>query len=435
MNASDKELFREAEEVLRENWRGGYTIPSPTLYPFQWLWDSGFIALGLAYIDPERAVGEIESLFVGQWDNGMIPHIIFHRENDAYYPGPGVWRTPPKGPDAPRTSGISQPPVLGFILERILDLVVDREPVEVLIRKLYPRLAAFHRYWRRDRDPGGEDLCYLRHNWESGLDNAPVWDHPLSQVPVTGESLAPFRKDLAHVDPSQRPDDTEYQRYIWLVNLFAEYEYDEQKLFERCPFRLQDPLTNALLIASDRALHRLGERLGLHEQAETFRRWGEEGTRAMNQKLHDPGTGLYRAFDLQDQQPIAAPYLPAFAAALFGGIPDQEAADRFVQQTIIPLARDDSLYLMPTVPPGSRSFSPRNYWRGPIWVNINWLLYHGLQRYGYEEWAMRVREDTIALITQYGFHEYFNPLRTRGKGYGTDRFSWSAALAIDLLHQ
>ena len=43
----------EAIDVLDSNWKDGYTVPSPYLYPFQWLWDSGFIALGLSHYDEE----------------------------------------------------------------------------------------------------------------------------------------------------------------------------------------------------------------------------------------------------------------------------------------------------------------------------------------------------------------------------------------------
>jgi len=37
-----------AREVLDRNRRGSWTCPSTALYPHQWLWDSCFIALGVA---------------------------------------------------------------------------------------------------------------------------------------------------------------------------------------------------------------------------------------------------------------------------------------------------------------------------------------------------------------------------------------------------
>ena len=49
------QMRAQAEEVLRRNDRGGYTVPSARLYPYQWNWDSGFVALGWLTFDEPRA--------------------------------------------------------------------------------------------------------------------------------------------------------------------------------------------------------------------------------------------------------------------------------------------------------------------------------------------------------------------------------------------
>jgi glycogen debranching enzyme len=77
------------------------------------------------------------------------------------------------------------------------------------------------------------------------------------------------------------------------------------------------------------------------------------------------------------------------------------------------------------------AFEPRRYWRGPVWVNINWLLWEGLRRYGYERQAAELRDRTLWLVADQGFFEYFDPL-TR-EGLGSPSFSWTAALVLDLL--
>ena len=41
-------LIQQAQEILRTNDRGGYTVPTARLYPYQWNWDSAFVALGFA---------------------------------------------------------------------------------------------------------------------------------------------------------------------------------------------------------------------------------------------------------------------------------------------------------------------------------------------------------------------------------------------------
>src|SRR5680860_529958 len=143
-NAENDELTRVAKETLRANDRGGYTVPSPQLYPYQWLWDSGFIALGWAAFDEERAWRELEVLFSAQWANGMVPHLIFHRESTGYFPGPDVWRAPGPIP----SSGITQPPVLATAVARAPRLPVAelRHDTGHVAAEQRPRAEEYERY-------------------------------------------------------------------------------------------------------------------------------------------------------------------------------------------------------------------------------------------------------------------------------------------------
>src|SRR6266571_2449112 len=80
---SNDELWAAAAEVLRANDLGGWTKPAPRLYPYQWSWDSAFIAIGLVHLDPARAAQELDTLFAAQWADGRIPHIVFNRDPDG----------------------------------------------------------------------------------------------------------------------------------------------------------------------------------------------------------------------------------------------------------------------------------------------------------------------------------------------------------------
>ena len=116
MNPQDTSRLRDlAIDVLKENDRGIYTVPTKGLYPFQWNWDSCFTALGQAHFDEDRAWTEMETLFEHQWPDGMVPHIVFHVLDDGYFPGANVWDT---GRSTP-TSGITQPPIAGFALRQL----------------------------------------------------------------------------------------------------------------------------------------------------------------------------------------------------------------------------------------------------------------------------------------------------------------------------
>jgi hypothetical protein len=54
----------------------------------------------------------------------------------------------------------------------------------------------------------------------------------------------------------------------------------------------------------------------------------------------------------------------------------------------------------------------------------------GLERYGYKAEAKLLRDTIQSLCRDEGFYEYFDP--TTGAGHGSDLFSWTAALFLDV---
>ena len=164
---TSEELRAQAKATLRTNDRGGYSVPTARLYPFQWNWDSAFVAMGWATFDQARAWQEIASLLRGQWDDGMIPQIVFHAPSEDYFPGPEVWQTH----HTPPTSGITQPPVLATAARRLLDGAQDRALAEARMAEVYLHLVLNHRWWASARDPGDSGLVATLHPWETGMDN------------------------------------------------------------------------------------------------------------------------------------------------------------------------------------------------------------------------------------------------------------------------
>ena len=53
------DIVAAAQAVLRDNDRGGYTVPTSGLYPYQWNWDAAFCALGWITFDEPRAWREL----------------------------------------------------------------------------------------------------------------------------------------------------------------------------------------------------------------------------------------------------------------------------------------------------------------------------------------------------------------------------------------
>ncbi|HEY3475644.1 MAG TPA: hypothetical protein VGK56_13615, partial [Anaerolineales bacterium] len=87
-------------------------------------------------------------------------------------------------------------------------------------------------------------------------------------------------------------------------------------------------------------------------------------------------------------------------------------------------------YRVTTTAKNEPAWEPRRYWRGPVWIILNWFIIEGLRRYNYNDLAKVIRKDTLDLIEISGFREYYDP--RDGSGCGSTDFSWSAALALEL---
>ncbi|WP_434099659.1 MGH1-like glycoside hydrolase domain-containing protein [Streptomyces minutiscleroticus] len=292
-------LHARASRVLLGNWTGTSTVPSRGLYPHQWSWDSAFIAIGLRHLSPLRAQVELETLLGAQWDDGRVPHIVFNPSVplDAYFPSPDFWRSSTAGaaagaPRTVQTSGIVQPPVhaLAAWLVHTSDPGLSR--TRSFLPRLYPRLAAWHRYLLHRRDLGGGGLAAVVHPWEQGMDNSPAWDVPLSRI-VPAEPRTFRRADLDHGAAQDRPTDLDYGRYVRLAADYRDRGYADGE----SDFAVEDPAFNALLIASEHALARIAREIGVPARARAAR--AERLTQALVDRLWDPAEGLFLCRDLR----------------------------------------------------------------------------------------------------------------------------------------
>ncbi len=160
--------IEEAINIIKMNDRGGYTVPTSRLYPYQWNWDSGFTALGIWHFNKWRAWLEIMALLDAQWQDGMVPHIVFRHNDPDYFPGPNVWSTETEPP----TSGHSQPPVLASIIWQLVQQGTEYDARKA--RELFPKLMAYHRWFCAARDPQQTGVIGIIHPWESDVIIAPT---------------------------------------------------------------------------------------------------------------------------------------------------------------------------------------------------------------------------------------------------------------------
>jgi len=437
-------LADKAQQILQNNKLGTFTKPAPALYPHQWNWDAGFIALGYARSDFRQACSEMTALFRGQWTNGMVPQIVFSKKNTGkYFPGYVFWDTygVPEKPRFVRTSGITMPAVHGFILLRLLQLAPDVRAHRPFFRRMFGHVVRLHEYCYSHRDPDREGLAFICHPWESGMDNLPTWETVFSNIHFEPSEVPPYeRKDLEHVDAPYRPRKQSYDRYIYLVNRLRQARYHEPEVWKDYPFQVQEPLFNAILSHSNEALLELGQ--WLRHDTGQIREWYAQTNKALNDKLWDESRGIYLSYDrVQGQQvPIrtAGGIMP-----LLCGAPDESRAARLaalLQSPSFAGTAENPAYLCPSTALDEPGFDPHRYWRGPVWTNINWLLYRALYRYGYRDLAEKIKSDSFELVRKYGFWEYFNPWKKLGPeepggGYGSNQFSWTAALMLDWMER
>ena len=431
-----KALQERAQAVLNNNFKEGFSIPCAKLYPFQWFWDSGLIAIGFAHFDMQKAEQEISTLLDAQWENGFIPHIIFHTDTDTYFPGPDFHRSDlhPQSSKKYKSTGMTQPPVTGFVLEEMYRVSENKVATLKYIQTVIDKVFDNHNYFFTKRDPQNEGLVYIYHNWESGTDNSPIWDDIWETMDPPEYTFE--RRDTTHVDAAERPSKREYDHYLYIIDIAKEHNYSDEKIAELSPFLVQDPLFNAILIKSNQSLINLYELLGDYSKAEQLKQWQNKSVKAFNNKLFDKELGAYIHYDLRNEKPLR--YLSSSSfSPLFANIPSKERADSMVKVMMEKFGGDQQ-YLCASFDPTSERFNPKKYWRGPVWINLNWMLYKGLKQYGFSEIAERVKQDTIEIIEKNGFYEYFDSrkdMHKEGKaGYGGNDFSWSAALLIDLLN-
>ncbi|MGC6517694.1 MAG: MGH1-like glycoside hydrolase domain-containing protein [Candidatus Puniceispirillaceae bacterium] len=411
------DLDEQARTILKKNDRGGFTIPTARLYPFQWNWDSAFIAIGIATMDSERAWRELEMLVEGQAYDGMIPSIIFRNDDEDYFPGPKIWQTNNGPIDG---TGISQPPVLASVVAQFAkeqgQKGLDRA------RNLFPQMMKWHHWWHDYRTPDGQDVVCTVHPWETGRDNCPDWKIGLGNM-QTDPDLEPYqRKDIEHADPAERPSQEEYDKYISIVKFGRDHDWDQKTLTNQGPFLMADPGIFFILLRADRDLLWLAEQFGFTKQAEIIKKWIAKAEVAAHQFWNEDYSA-FCAWDVHTGE-FSNGFSNASALCFYAGI----GTDEQRAKTILHMERiaSQTQFGQSSWDPDAPLFESQRYWCGPLWCQMNYMIAKGLAEQGYDDLAHKMRSDLKQVIELSGFYECFDPLSGAGC-IGRD-FSWTAAL-------
>lgn len=388
-----------SHQLLLENRRRKgdfqYTVPSPFSYPYQWLWDSCFHAIILNHYNRQDAKKELLSLTAKQFDNGMIPHIIYWRKSDKTSFPHIKW-------GKLGTSTLTQPPMLAYAVWQIFQKDKDSS----FVKAIYPHLYHFYRYLLTERDPHENHLIGIMNPDESGEDNSPRFDEPL------GLSIKQTLQENT-------------RRRFALIKKNVECRFDAPFCMRNF-FWVKDVPFNSIMVENLKLLAKIAEKLHYSEDAIYFTEKAKEIAAAMrNLMLED---GIFWSTYGESYQKIKVKTWAIFTP-LFAEILTPQEAKKLITEHLLNKNEFWANFPVPSVSLDEPSFDPQGFWRGPTWIAANWFIYQGLMRYSFKDIAEEIKQSSFSLIQESGFREQFNPLN--GEGLGAQNFTWGG-LVIDM---
>jgi putative isomerase len=238
--------------------------------------------------------------------------------------------------------------------------------------EIYEPLTRWNRWWFEFNDPERDGIVQYYHPYSSGLDDSPLWDEGM---------------------PVESPD------------------------------------LNTYLVLQMQSLARIATILGLEDDANTWAKQADELTERMVEHFWDEQVGVFWA--TRNHQPIQV-LTPFNLYPMWTGRLPTSIVQRLVGHLTNP-AEFWTTWPIPTVARSDPKYDPQQMWRGPTWVNINYLFVEMLERNGYRDLARQLRDKTLDLIMQHDdIYEYYHPETGARPPKAATLFGWSSAVFIDL---
>ena len=337
--------------------------PKDSYFAGIWNWDSAFHMVGVSRFDRKLAQEQMEAFFLFQKENGMLPDVI---------------RMPVHGSRVEDLIG--KPPVWAWALET-LD---RRQPDDVFLAKMYPKLVKNEAFWRNERYKEADGLFFystsyvgekrdLYIRWESGLDDSIRFDGGVIE-------------------------------FLYPVDL------------------------NCFMVSFYRSMVYLAARLGKSDEKVLWEKKEEALAERIRTTLWDKSENCFFDWNFHDRTFVRV-VTPAIYLPLWAKIAAKEQATAMEHYAKDP----KKLYpCMPTVALDHEQMDPNGYWRGSVWLNLAYFAIKGLYDYGFTETALAIRETLLDWIDRdTTIHENYNPLA--GKGKCAPEFSWSCVFAMALV--
>ena len=252
--------------------------------------------------------------------------------------------------------------------------------------------------------------------------------------------------------------DTEEELYTWLtiddVNCrCGESGMDNSPRFD-AHTRLQAIDFSCFMANDTRFMAKIASELGDPDGEALFADWYDRIRADINRKLWDENDRFYYDYDLPNRRfhkvSSVASFLP-----LFAGICTPEQAKALTEHLQDP-ETFGAPYPIPSICKKDPTYG-RDVWRGPVWINYNYMILVGLREYGFTVLAHEIRDKTLQLLHQwylrkgtvFEFYDSenlrspnelsrkgpaFEPYDIRVRVQAIRDYGWSCTLCLDMLH-
>jgi glycogen debranching enzyme len=408
-----KEIFTGNTITGYSEWKNTdykFVAPASKEYVYQWLWDTGFHAIVLSNFDTEWAKSEIRNFMKAQWDSGFLPHIIFWGKRKRL----PHWEYIESALSIrPRTTSITQPPVLPISVEAIYKKDQDKQFLEEML----PKLARHHRWLLENRDIDHDYLISIISPNESGMDELPTF-----QIAAGYRGL-----DTTRLHYTYRKGDFLNHRY----------RFDSKNILTRDYFNVEGLLFNVVFIESARCLSRLFKAIKNSQEEKFFAEIADKSENSLLSKCWDETDKIFYSLYSKDEKFADVKTIASLVPIFLDGLKGEKLKNLVEKHLLNPdefftpypfpsVAKDEKYY----VPHDTPKHQVKLLWRGPTWIATNWFVVKGLQKHGYNKIANDVIKKMETMIEREGFREYYNP--ETGEGYRRQNFGWST-LILDLL--
>ena len=178
-------------------------------------------------------------------------------------------------------------------------------------------------------------------------------------------------------------------------------------------------------------LARMATALGKPQEAYAWKKKAFSTATAFSARLWDNSSGVF--WDrlpnrTTAQNAFVKVVTPATFWSLFAGIATPAQAKAQVAASLVP-GKLATAYPLPCVGVKESRFEEKNYWRGPTWINVNWLSALGFDCYGLNTEAKHIREMSAKVVGMSPYpREYYDAIT--GGGLGAHNYMWTGAIDI-----